>query len=517
MMRRVITFFSLFAAVCFSLLAATYTDAQTFSGEAAAVKTTVTTPLLPVLTTAINDTGSLPSAGGSINLASAGASVPNIVAIGASTVNTSGGGTASQSTASVASLDTNIGGFGPLLRVRANAVSSTTNCACPERSCTGSSVITNLRIGSAGGGTVITVTGAPNQFVTVTAGTVTLNIIINEQITSPGSLTVNALHITLTESVTGVVTDIIVSSSHSDITCAISPLTPFYSGRATGIRSSVQAVPLGAVVTTIVTDTGFLPTVGGSISASTASATLPGLLTSGTVSSNTAGGLLGAPTTDVNTSKSNSTVQNLQITALGALGLVTIDATVVSSNTLCTCSFGIGTCEGGSQVVALTVTALGIPVVINVTGAPNQGVTLPLGLGSLIINEQFGAGTEAITVNALHVNLNVLGAVGTDIVIAHSHSDIDCGSIGPTAAQASVSGQVLNSERQAIPNAIVSFTNSEGETFSGRTNQFGFFRITGVPVGENYIVNIRAKQYNFMTQVVNVEDDIVDLSFIAEP
>jgi hypothetical protein len=515
MRTRAISLSLLFTILLFSAASA---SAQTFSGEAAAVKTTVTVPLLPVLTTAINDTGPLPSAGGSINLASAGATVPNIIAISDSTVSTSGSGLTSQSTASVDSLDTQIGPFSPLLRVRAGVVSSTTLCSCPARTCTGSSSITDLRIGTAGGGTVITVTGAPNQSVAaVVVGTVTLNITINEQIISPGSITVNALHINLTDSLTGTSTDIIVSSAHSDITCAISPLTPFYSGRATGIRSSVRTLPLSALVTTIVSDTGFLPTSGGAITASTASATLPGLLTSGTVTSNTFGGLAGAPTSNVNSSLSNSTVQNLQVTALGALGLVTIDATVVSSNTLCTCSFGIGTCTGGSQVVALTVTALGIPVVINVTGAPNQGVVLPLGLGGIIINEQFGVGTESVTVNALHINLNVLGVAGTDIVIAHSHSDIDCGSIGPTAALASVSGQVLNSERQGIPNAIVSFSNSDGETFSGRTNQFGFFKVAGLPAGESYIANVRAKGYSFISQVVTVEDDIVDLNFIAEP
>lgn len=506
------TFLSLFAVICLSLLAATQTDAQTYSGEAAAAKVTVTTPLLPVLTTALNDTGELPAAGGSVNLANVAASVAGIVEVGASTVTTSGSGLTSQSTASVASIDTRIADFDNGLRIRAGVVSSTTNCSCPARSCTGSSVITNLRIGNA----TIVVTGAANQFVTVTVGTVTLNVVINEQITSPGSLTVNALHITLTESVTGVVTDIIIASSHSDITCAAAPLTPFYSGRATGVRTTVNTVLSGAV-STIVTDTGFLPTVGGSISASTASATIAGLLTTGTVSSNTAGGLLGAPTTDVNTSKSDSTVQNLQIAANGGLGLVTINATVVSSNTLCTCSFGVGTCTGGSQLVALTVTALGIPVVINITGAPNQGVVLPLGLGSLIINEQIGAGTEAITVNALHVNLNVLGAVGTDIVIAHSHSDIDCGSIGPTAAQVSVSGRVLNSDSQPIPNAVVTFTNNEGESFSSRTNQFGLFIIPGVRAGEGYMVDIRAKRYSFVSRFINVEDDIVDLDFVAEP
>src|SRR5690349_4767321 len=45
-------------------------NAQTYSGDAAAVRSTVNAPLLPVLTTGVNDTGPLPSGGGSITLQS---------------------------------------------------------------------------------------------------------------------------------------------------------------------------------------------------------------------------------------------------------------------------------------------------------------------------------------------------------------------------------------------------------------------------------------------------------------
>src|SRR5258708_15713052 len=202
-------YFTLLITAAMICLAGTLTiQAQTYSGQATAVRSTVTVPAAPVLTNAVNDTGPLPSAGGSITLASASATVPNIITIGASTVTASGSGTTSQSNASVATLDTNIAGFANALRVRADLVASTTQCTCPAATCTGSSTITNLRTGP-GAGTGITVTGAANQTVVITVATVTLTIVINEQIVSPGSMTVNALHLTLNDTATGIVTDII--------------------------------------------------------------------------------------------------------------------------------------------------------------------------------------------------------------------------------------------------------------------------------------------------------------------
>jgi hypothetical protein len=71
-------------------------------------------------------------------------------------------------------------------------------------------VITNLTFG----GGAVTVTGLPNQTVTI-LGVATL--IINEQIVPAGSrdITVNALHL-----IVGTGEEVILSSSHSDVACA---------------------------------------------------------------------------------------------------------------------------------------------------------------------------------------------------------------------------------------------------------------------------------------------------------
>ena len=60
--------------------------------------------------------------------------------------------------------------------------------------------------------------------------------------------------------------------------------------------------------------------------------------------------------------------------------------------------------SGSSQVVGLTVNGMSIVV----TGDPNQVLPLPLGLGTIVVNEQsstVSGNTGEITVTALHVTV----------------------------------------------------------------------------------------------------------------
>ena len=488
-----------------------HASGQTYSGQATGVKATVITGVAPGVTTAVTDTGPLPSAGGSINLASASANVAGILTAGASTVSTSASGNSSQSSASIETLDVAVAGFNNDLRVRADTVASTTQCTCPSGACTGSSTITNLRVGQRGGGTVITVTGAVNQTVVVVVGTVTLTIVINEHILSAQSITVNALHISLADSLTGITTDVIVASSHSDIKCVISPALDRYSGRATGVRLAVNSILPPSHVSTIVSDTGFLPTVGGNIAVTTASVNVPGVLTTGVVTSNTSGG---SPGGNVDTSQSNSTVNNLNASLIGP---VTISATLVQSNTQCQCGPVIPvSCSGNSVVTDIAVVAGGIPVDIVISGMPNQIVTLPLGLGTIIINEQISAGPGDITVNALHVLLTPAGLASTDLVIAHSHSDIQC-SLSPTAAPATVSGRVTDPTGSPLSHARITISDQTGVTWTGLSTSLGEYSIEGIPVGGTYMISATHKRYTFSPQVISVQDDLGGINFTAEP
>src|SRR2546422_832370 len=108
-------------------------------------------------------------------------------------------------------------------------------------SAAGSSEIAGLTVN---GGT-INVSGRPNQSVSV--GGVT--IVINEQTGSANGnqadITVNALHVTAVEPVTGQVVDVVIASAHADISCGACtpPAGDFVTGGGwiTGTRSGARA------------------------------------------------------------------------------------------------------------------------------------------------------------------------------------------------------------------------------------------------------------------------------------
>jgi hypothetical protein len=521
-MGRIFTFSSLFAVICLSLLAATQTNAQRYSGRATAVKTTVGVPGVNTLTTAVNDTGELPSAGGTITLTSASASIADAnLTAGTSSSTTTGGTPAetSHSETSVANLNFTI--LGNI--ITATAVSTQTDCSCPDQTCAGSTTITGLTLN----GSAVTVTGAANQTILLTGllGTTVGTLVINEQIHGAGSITVNGLHVNVTDSITGIETNIIVASSHSDIICVISASDTFYSGRAYGIGSTVttEDILLGTgSVTTLVADTGPLPGSGGSIGpVLVAGATLPGLLTSGTLSSSTSGGISGG----LRVSDSSSSVQTLNVT----VGAFTITATVLTSETHCQCAIGstTSTCTGGAVITDLLITApIGGTITGTINSTPNNTIILSvsgIAVATIITNEQIPVSptdTGSITVNALHIitetSVKGVSTTTTDTIIASSHSDIDCGTFGTTAALASVSGRVLDPQNLGVSGAIVTLTNSRGDVLSARTNSFGYFRFDDVAVGLTYIGQVESKFYRFSSHLVTVEDELTGLNFIAE-
>lgn len=475
--------------------------AQTYSGQAIAVSSTVNTPLSPVLTTSVADTGPLPSAGGSITLASTSVSIPGILSVGNSTVSSSGGGNNSQSTASIVSLN-----IGVLTNtISATAVSSSAQGVCPAGTASGSSIVTGLVLN----GSPVTVTGAPNQTITLLlAGNPIGTLTINEQIVSPGGITVNALHLFVTDPNDSTTINVIVASSHADIQCPIAPAINRYSGRGTGVRLRQQA-PAGTDISSLISDTGFLPRSGSAtISTTTTGAGVSPLLSTGVVSSSTSGGL---PAGNANRTESSSAVNNL---AIDALGTVVLNANTLTSNTECTCSVGIPSCSGTSQITGLAVSVFGIPFGITITGAPNQVVTLPLGTGTLIINEQASAGAGDITVNALNVTLNVAGLAQTNVIISSAHSDITCGLL-PSAADVSVFGRVMNASGNPVPKATVTLSGPDG-TRTSITNSFGYYGFTNVPAGVTYFMTASRKGYSFPSRVLSVTDDLSDVDFISE-
>ena len=175
-------------------------QATTYSGQATALKATA-------LGTSITlaDTGALPSTGGNITRDLANINVAGLITATALHSATSGTGNTSQSSTHLANLSV-LG----LISARGISTSTTATCNGSTASTSGDTQFVSLTVA----GQQI-VNANPNLAISLPGG---IAVIVNEQTSSgdgqgTAQTTVNALHITAP----GV--DVVVGSSHSDITC----------------------------------------------------------------------------------------------------------------------------------------------------------------------------------------------------------------------------------------------------------------------------------------------------------
>jgi hypothetical protein len=179
-----------------------------------------------------------------------------------------------------------------------------------------------------------------------------------------------------------------------------------YSGEAAVV--SVRAL---GIANLSVEDTGPLPASGGSLSTQLASISVPGLLDAHLLSASTAG--------ENHQTNSQASVADVSVTVAG----ISIQTSILTSQATAACYPDHATVSGSSTIVSLTVNGQSIKV----SGSPNQ--TVPLLVGSLVINEQISSVTNSpvttsadMLVNALH--LRVLGLA--DVAISSSHAGVTC-------------------------------------------------------------------------------------------
>ncbi|MFN2474983.1 MAG: choice-of-anchor P family protein [Chthoniobacterales bacterium] len=271
------------------------------------------------------------------------------------------------------------------------------------------------------------------------------------------------------------------------------PATTF-SGRAVVVDATVAGMNI------LVSDTGQLPASGGALENSLLEFDQAGI----------SGRVAHAATIGMgDRSRSEASVADTTIAAAGH----TVTASFLSSRAIATCGATGATASGNSELANLVIDGQAITV----TGQPNQEVTLPLGAGTVIINEQTTArkrNAAGITVNALHVILlNPLdGSTLADIIVASSHADVTCGNTlcsggdfitgggwitTPDRGTFGVAGGIKNGSFWGHLTYIdhgtgmkVKGTGVTGYSGTGTSRQItGTAEVNGVP-GSTYIVNV---------------------------
>jgi Carboxypeptidase regulatory-like domain len=86
-----------------------------------------------------------------------------------------------------------------------------------------------------------------------------------------------------------------------------------------------------------------------------------------------------------------------------------------------------------------------------------------------------------------------------------------------TAANVSIGGRVTNDYGRGVSRTTVTLTDSNGNTRTANTNQFGYYRFTEVESGQNYILEAQRKGYQFENnpRVLNVNEDLTGEDFIG--
>lgn len=186
---------------------------------------------------------------------------------------------------------------------------------------------------------------------------------------------------------------------------------------------SVNVSVLGAgTVTSGPTPTVTLPSGGGGpVTDSLANVNLPGVLTTGLLNVSTQGSNLGSHngTSTSSAQVNGTTLLSALAPSLGGDPLLTAD--VISSQ--CT-SNGDGS-SGSSNLVGLEIAGNGGAV----SPPPNTTIDV-LGAISVTLNEQIvnnSPGETSITVNAVHVRLNLDGVASGDVILSQSR----CRAAGP--------------------------------------------------------------------------------------
>ena len=205
----------------FLVLSSSVAEAQIYGGRGIGASATITNGSTSNYVFA--DTGQLPSAGGNITISAPSSHIPGVMSTGVLTASTSGALRSSQSVTVANDVDIAVGG----VHIRANRVVANSGCICcpgaDDGTCGGSSILTGLTVTDQQGVTTnVSVTGQPNQVVALPDGVGTLTI--NQQITTDGSITVNAIRVDAAAN--GTTYAIIVASAASSIQCIVINPTP---------------------------------------------------------------------------------------------------------------------------------------------------------------------------------------------------------------------------------------------------------------------------------------------------
>ena len=135
----------------------------------------------------------------------------------------------------------------------------------------------------------------------------------------------------------------------------------------------------------------------------------------------------------------------------------------------------------------------------------------PIEANGLLLNLKFNAvgapgSVSPLTFERMIFNEGDPGTLATDGLVQLS---------GASANQAEITGRLLNSTGQGIPNARVTLTDTTGETRSIMSNSFGVYRFGGLQVGQTFTISVESRKIVFTPMTVSVTGQSINVDMIA--
>lgn len=134
----------------------------------------------------------------------------------------------------------------------------------------------------------------------------------------------------------------------------------------------------------------------------------------------------------------------------------------------------------------------------------------PASFGSSTLQSTF-AGTNPNGVWSLYIVDSVAGDSGA-IAGGWSLSLTTTAS----AADATVSGNVLSPDGRGLSGAVVTLTNNQGVSRSVTSSRRGSFAFTEVETGESYVLTVQSRLFPFQPRVITVTDSLTGIELVGE-
>ncbi len=168
--------------------------------------------------------------------------------------------------------------------------------------------------------------------------------------------------------------------------------------------------------------------------------------------------------------------------------------------------------SGGGSIASPNITSFGSGNVVTVTEASYTNWTL----ASLVCtNDATGLEHAGSVENQSGRTTSVTLLEGEFVTCTFSNTQL-----APTAAQASVSGRVMDSFGNGIGGARLSITDAQtGDTWTTISSPFGYYTLVGPEAGNFYIITIASKRYSFAddTRTLTLNEDVVGYDWVANP